>query len=747
MKKGIILLFILSFFVIPVFSQLETKKMNYFVSSLMSRMTLEEKIGQTILSGGNIPGYNGEMLDLDGSIRAGLLGTTSVGYNYDMAVHVQKLACEESRLKIPLLIGLDVIHGYQTIFPIPLASSCSWNMPLIEQSARIAADEATAFGVNWTWSPMVDICRDCRWGRIAEGGGEDPYLGGQIAAAMVRGYQGNNLAAGNTLLACVKHFALYGAAEGGRDYNTADMSKVAMYNYYLPPYKSAIDAGVATVMSSFNVVDGVPATGNRWLLTDLLRNQWNFKGFVVSDANSINEMVNHGMGDGQTVAELAIKAGLDMDLGGGAYAYALKKALKEGRITMEYIDTACRRVLEAKYKLGLFDDPYKYINNKARQADALSPSHLKAARDLADESIVLLKNSDRLLPLKPQGKIAVVGPLGNSRKQLIGTWANSDFDRSARSVYEAIKEYVGDKAQVVYSQGSNYTEEQCLYDGNYSVLTDSLIEKALKVASDADVIIAAVGEPASWSGEARSKSNPSLPECQKRLLKALHSMGKPVVVVLLSGRPLILSEEDHSFSTLVEAWHGGTMAGVALSDMLFGVINPSGKLTTTFPRNIGQIPIYYNSLNTGRPLSDFWATSKYIDCDNTPLYPFGYGLSYTTYQYGKLSLSKMHLKGHKDSLEISVPIKNIGNYDGKEIVQLYIGDPVASISRPVKELKNFQKVFLKQGETKIVSFTITSDNLKFYNSELKSVVEKGIFNIFIGPNSRDLQMGQISYDD
>jgi beta-glucosidase len=743
--RNILISFVLILAALPVLGQKQSSEMDRFITALMKKMTLEEKIGQTILSGGDIPGYNGKPVNRDEAIRQGLLGTTSIGDNFDESLRVQKIAAEESRLKIPLLLGLDVIHGLHTIFPIPLASSTSWNLPLIERSARIAADEATAYGINWTWSPMVDIARDCRWGRIAEGGGEDPYLGGLIAAAMVRGYQGKDLSADTTLLCCVKHFALYGAAEGGRDYNTIDMSRVSMYNYYLPPYKAAVDAGVGTVMSSFNVVDDIPATGNKWLLTNLLRTQWGFKGFVVSDANSICEMSIHGMGDNEQVSTLAMNAGLDMDLGGGGYALALKKALQDKRVTMAEIDRACRRVLEAKYRLGLFKDPYTYTKNKERQKEVLSPAHLSIAQQLADESIVLLKNEQHTLPLRESGKIAVVGPMGNSRSELIGTWANGSFTQPSRSVYEAVKETVGENGEVVYAQGSNFTEEFSLKNGSYSVPTDSLLKDAVKAAEQSDVIIAAVGEPSGWTGEASSRQNPSLPECQKRMLKALKATGKPVVVVILAGRPLVLTEEDAAFSTLVEAWHGGTMAGQALSDVLFGKVNPSAKLTTTFPRYVGQIPIYYNHLNTGRPVGDFWATSKYFDGQNAPLYPFGYGLSYTSFEYGKPSLSKTELSGENDALTLTVPVTNKGEMDGKEIVQLYVHDPVASISRPVKELKGFQKILLNKGETKNVEFRITSSMLKFYNSELNYVAEPGEFELMVGPNSRDVQTLRINY--
>ena len=743
--RNILISFVLILAALPVLGQKQSSEMDRFITALMKKMTLEEKIGQTVLSGGTTQGYNGKPMNREESIKQGLIGATTVAGQYEMAPKLQQIAMEQSRMKIPLLIKDNVIHGFRTIFPIPLAMSTSWNIPLIEQSARVAADEATAFGVNWNYSPMVDIARDCRWGRIAEGAGEDPYLGEMISAAMVRGYQGKDLSADTSLLACVKHFAIYGAPEGGRDYNTVDMSHVSMYNYYLSPYKAAVDAGVGSVMSSFNVVDGIPASGNKWLLTDLLRTEWGFKGVVVSDANSIGEMMAHGMGDNETVSVLAMKAGLDVDLAGGSYSTMLKKAVDDGRLPISYIDRACRRVLEIKYRMGMFKKDYSYNRGVERQKNVLSKKNLEFAREVADESIVLLKNEQHVLPLHPNGKIAVVGPMGDSRSELIGMWANGNFTEAARSVYEAVRDVVGEDGRVVYAQGCNFTEEYSQRNGQYKIPTDSLLKDALKAALEADVVIAAVGEPTAWSGEASSRQNPSLPECQKRMLKALKNTGKPVVVVVLAGRPMILTDEDAAFSTIVNAWHGGTMAGQALSDVLFGKVNPSGKLTTTFPRYVGQIPIYYNHLNTGRPLGDFWATSKYFDGENTPLYPFGYGLSYTSFEYGKPTLSKTELSGENDMLTLTVPVTNKGEMDGKEIVQLYVRDPVASISRPVQELKGFQKIFLSKGETKNVQFKVTSSMLKFYNSELKYVVEPGEFRLMVGPNSRDVQTVKFQY--
>lgn len=718
-------------------------KMDAFVGELMGKMTLDEKLGQLNLASSGIPGVVGGAVGQDEAIRKGYLSATG-GMDPEAALQAQRIAVEESRLGIPLLFGLDVIHGYKTVFPIPLGISCSWNPELIEKSARIAAEEASAYGINWFYSPMVDIARDARWGRIAEGSGEDPWWGAQVAAAMVRGYQGDDLSKPNTVMACVKHFALYGASEAGRDYNTVDMSRVAMYNDYLPPYKAAVEAGAGSVMSSFNVVDGIPATGNRWLLTDLLRDQWKFRGFVVSDAGSVGEMTAHGMGDMQQVAALALRAGLDMDMGSSAYIWTLKKSLDEGRVTMDEIDLACRRILEAKYKLGLFERPYQYFDEE-RQKKSLAPEHLQAARELAGESIVLLKNDEGILPLKKRGKIAIVGPLGDTRDELFGTWVMIHEKEPVRSIFEAVKEAAGDDVQVVYARGANLTEEPMLLaqTGKNGKPTAELIREALDASKDADVIVATVGEPAGWSGEARSRSDIGLPESQRELLRALKATGKPVVVAILSGRPLTLAWENAEFDAILEAWHGGTMGGYALADVLFGDRNPSGKLTTTFPQSVGQIPLYYNEKNTGRPYrADFWATTKYLDITNDPVYPFGYGLSYTTFEYGDLKLDRKQVSGN-GALNASVTVTNTGTRPGSEIVQLYIGDPAASISRPVKELRNFRKIALAPGETKTVAFRITPADLKFYNSNLDYVWEPGEFNVSVGPNSRDLKTEKV----
>ena len=728
-------------------------KMNAFISSLMKKMTLEEKIGQLNLSsggGGIASGRNG----MDSLIIKGMVGATG-GFTFQSVKHIQEVAVNQSRLHIPLLIGVDVIHGHRTVFPVPIGLSCTWEPQLAEQSARIAAIEASANGICWTYAPMVDLARDPRWGRIAESSGEDPYLGSLFAASLVKGFQGDDLSKDNTIMACVKHFALYGAAEAGRDYNTVDMSRLTMYNYYLKPYKAAVDAGAGSAMSSFNVVDYIPATGNHWLLTDLLRNQWGFKGFVVSDYNSVGQMSEHGMGNLQEVSALALKAGLDMDMASDGYITTLKKSLTEGRITMKDIDLACRRVLEAKYKLGLFDDPFRYLKEERLKTDVLTPEHLNTAREIARRSLVLLKNAKQTLPLKKQGTIAVIGPLGNSKSDMLGTWAFLGNGAQISTIYEGLKNVGGKDVKVIYAQGTNLTDDTLLLMRSSmgfgasrktnSIPTEKLIAAALDSAKNADVIIAALGESASWTGEAASRADIGLPESQVELLKALLKTGKPVVLALVNGRPLTLLWENANVPAILETWNAGTEAGNAIADVLFGDYNPSGKLTTTFPRSVGQIPLYYNYLNTGRPedpKNKF--TTKYLDMVNDPLYPFGYGLSYTTFVYGEIKTNKTVLKGN-EPLTVTVDLKNTGSRPGEETVQLYIRDMVASISRPVKELKHFQKVMLRPGETKVVNFTVTPEDLKFYNSDLKYDWEPGEFEIFIGPNSRDVHSVKVNW--
>lgn len=723
-------------------------KMNTFITALMKKMTTEEKIGQL-----NLPsvGFDvtGPVLSqgVEEKIQKGLVGGV---FNTFTPVAVRKLqerAVNETRLKIPLLFGYDVIHGHRTIFPIPLGLSASWDVALIERTARAAAEEASADGLNWTFSPMVDIARDPRWGRIAEGSGEDTYLGSQIARAMVRGYQGDDLSKNNTILSCVKHFALYGAAEAGRDYNTVDMSLQRMYNEYLPPYKAAIDAGAATVMASFNEINGVPATANGWLLTDLLRKSWGFKGLVVSDYTGINEMTAHGLGNLQQVSALALKAGTDMDMVGEGYINTLKQSLQQGKITMADIDAACRRILEAKYKLGLFDDPYKYVSEDRARQQIMSQDKLALAREASERSMVLLKNSNNVLPLKGERRMAFIGPLVKDKRNLTGNWsAAGDWNQSV-SIWDALQKKFPGNA-ITYAKGCNLLDDTLLINKlnphGAMIVADSLsprqlIDQAVQIANSADVLVVALGEPFGMSGEAASRSNIGLPDNQVALLQRLKATGKPIVLVLMNGRPLALQWEHDNVAAIVDAWYPGTMGGEAIVNVLFGVYNPSAKLSATFPRNVGQVPIYYSAKNTGRPFDEGQKyTSKYLDVPNTPLYPFGHGLSYTTFSYGDVQLNKTSIAS-SEVLTATATITNTGAYDGEETVQLYIQDVVGSSTRPLKELKGFQKVYLRKGESKPVQFTISADDLKFWNSDLKRVAETGAFNVYIGTSSSDVK--------
>ncbi len=726
-------------------------RMEAFIDNLMSKMTLREKIGQLNLPvTGEIVTGEAKSSDVAGKIIRGEVGGLFNLKGVDKIREVQKIAVEKSRLKIPLIFGMDVIHGYETVFPIPLALSCSWDMEGIRRSASVAAQESSADGICWTFSPMVDISHEPRWGRMAEGSGEDPYLGARIAEAMVHGYQGDNLKANNTIMACVKHFALYGAPEAGRDYNTVDMSRLRMFNDYFPPYKAAVDAGAGSVMTSFNVVDGIPATGNKWLLDDVLRRQWGFDGFVVTDYTAIMEMTNHGLGDLQQVSALALNAGTDMDMVADGYIGTLEKSLREGKVTMQEIDKACRRILEAKYKLGLFDDPYRYLDSKRAKKEIYTPEHRATARSLAAETFVLLKNEGHLLPLQKKGRIALIGPLANTNANMPGTWSvAANFDRY-KSLYQAMKEAVGDKAEVVCAKGSNIMDnEQIEANGSMfgRAIRDSrpageMISEAVSLARQSDVIVAAVGETSEMSGESSSRSDLTLPDAQRRLLEALDKTGKPVVLVNFSGRPTVMTWESSRFPAILNVWFGGSEAGDAICDVLFGDKAPSGKLSFTMPKSVGQIPLYYNHLNTGRPLEKGkWFTkfkSNYLDIDNDPLYPFGYGLSYTTFRYGEPRIDRTTMTAD-GAVKVSVDVTNTGSCDGCEIVQLYIRDLVASISRPVEELKDFSRIHLAKGETRTVTFTITADKLKFYNSNLRLVCEPGEFEVMVGPNSRDVQ--------
>lgn len=728
-------------------------KMNQFVTSLMSKMTLDEKIGQLNLltPGGGVATGAVVSSDVELKIKAGRVGGLFGVIGVDKIKQAQELAVNNSRLKIPLIFGSDIIHGYKTTFPIPLGLSCSWDLPMIERSARTAANEATADGLNWAFSPMVDIARDPRWGRVAEGSGEDPYLGSQISKAMVKGYQGNNLADKNTLMACVKHFALYGAAEAGRDYNTVDMSRIKMYEYYLPPYKAAVDAGVGSVMASFNEIDGIPATANKWLLTDLLRKQWGFKGFVVTDYTATFEMIAHGLGDLQTVSALALNAGTDMDMVTEGFLTTLKKSLKEGKTTQKQIDEACSRILEAKYKLGLFDDPYRYCDTARARNEALSADKRQAAREFGEHSCVLLKNNNETLPLKKSGTIALIGPLANDKSNMLGTWAVSGDAQLSVPVLDGIRNVAGNAVKVLYAKGANITDDTSLakkvnvFGERVSIdplSPEQLLQQATETANKADVIVAVVGEASEMSGEAASRSDITVPESQRNLLKALAQTGKPLVVVLMSGRPLVLNTENQIATSILQVWFQGHEAGNAIADVLFGNYNPSGKLTMSFPQSVGQIPIYYNYKNTGRPQPEGQAAQKfhsnYLDVSNDPLFPFGYGLSYTQFTYSNLQLDKKTMRP-ADKLQVKVHLANTGKFDGEETVQLYIRDIYASVTQPVKKLKAFQKVFLKAGEAKDVTFTLSVEDLKFYDSALKWIYEAGDFKVMVGGNSRDVQ--------
>lgn len=719
-----------------------------FISELMAKMTLEEKIGQLNLpTSGDITTGQSSSTDVGKKIKEGKVGGLFNIKSQEKIREVQRIAVEETRLKIPLIFGMDVIHGYKSTFPIPLGLSCTWDLKLIERSAQIAAQEASADGINWTFSPMVDISRDPRWGRVSEGSGEDPYLGSKIAAAMVRGYQGTDLSKNNTILSCVKHFALYGAPEAGREYNTVDMSRIKMYNDYFPPYKAAVEAGAGSVMASFNEIDGIPASANKWLMTDVLRKQWGFKGFVVTDYTGISEMSEHGIGDLQAVTALALKAGVQMDMVSEGFLSTLKKSLEEGKVTMDEINAATKLILDAKYDLGLFEDPYRYCDVK-KAGEIYTQANRTEARNIATQSIVLLKNSQQLLPLKKSGTIALIGPLADAKENMAGTWSVATVQENSISLLAGMKEAVGTSAKIVYSKGSNLDDDAALEERatmfGKSLHRDTrtkqeLLADALKVANQSDVIVAALGESAEFSGECSSRTNLEIPQTQKELLQALLKTGKPVVLVLFDGRPLVLNQENETVSSILNVWFAGSEAGYAISDVLFGAVNPSGKLTMTFPRSVGQVPIYYSAKNTGRPLGNKDGIfekfkSNYIDMRNEPLFPFGYGLSYTKFEYSNLKISSNKITD-KQTLTVSVDVTNTGNFDGKETVQLYTRDLVGSVTRPIKELKGFQKIDLKKGEKQTVVFQLSAQDLKFYNSELQFVAEPGDFEVFVGTNS------------
>lgn len=720
--------------------------MKGFIDTLMSEMTLAEKLGQLNLPGADdIVTGQAKSSNIGGRVVKGEVGGV---FNIKGAAKIkdlQRVAVEESRLGIPLIFGMDVIHGYETVFPIPLGMSMTWDMEEIERSARIAAIEASASGICWTFSPMVDISRDARWGRVSEGNGEDPYLGALICRAMVKGYQGN-LTRPDEIMSCVKHFALYGAPEAGRDYNTVDMSRQRMYNDYFPPYQAGVLAGAGSYMASFNTIDGVPATGNKWLLTDVLREQWGFDGFVVTDYTGIMEMMAHGMGDMEDVSVLALKAGVDMDMVAEGFTGTIGGALEKGRVSMTDVDRAVRRILEAKWKLGLFQDPYKYLDLSREKTDIYTPEHRAEARRAATKSFVLLKNEGNILPLAKKGKIAIVGPLANTSANMPGTWAVAAASDKYKTVLQGLKDAVGDKAEVLYAKGCNVVSDPKL-EADVTMFgremrdprsEKEMLDEALAIAAQADVIVAAMGESSEYSGEATSRTELDLPDTQKRLMEALLATGKPVVMLNFSGRPTVMTWESEHVPAILNVWFGGSETGDAIADVVFGDVSPSGRLTMSMPRNVGQLPIYYNHLNTGRPLPEgtdefVKFRSSYLDVPNSPLYPFGYGLTYTTFDYSDLALSSNEMT-QDGSITASVKLTNTGKREATETVQLYIRDLVGSVSRPVRELKGFERVTLKPGESRTVKFDITPDMLKFYNFDLVYGNEPGDFDLFIGPN-------------
>jgi beta-glucosidase len=732
--KKLFLSFFFFFYSFVLFAQRKT--IDQRVDSVLRLMTLEEKIGQMNQYSSDFAATGPITKDGDkqNQIRKGMIGSFLNITGADRTRALQEIAMQ-SRMKIPLLFGQDVIHGYRTTFPIPLAESASWDLPAIELSARIAATEASAVGIHWIFAPMVDISRDPRWGRVMEGAGEDPYLGSAIAKARVKGFQGKGLGNTNAVMACVKHFAAYGAAVGGRDYNSVDMSLRMLHEIYLPPFKAAAEAGAATFMNSFNDLNGVPATGNAYLQRDILKKQWNFKGFVVSDWGSVGEMINHGYAkDNAEAAMLAANAGSDMDMESRSYIQHLAKLVKQGKVKMNEVDDAVRRILQKKFEMGLFDDPYKYCSTIMENEQWNNQTHIDAAKNIAKKSIVLLKNEKQLLPLSKKTKtIALIGPLVKAVKEHLGFWSFDWDDDTARitTLYDAVQKKLDADAKLLYAKGCN------INDNN----TNGFAE-AVAVANQSDIAIMYIGEERAMSGEAKSKSNIHLPGVQEELVKAVMATGKPVIVIIGAGRPLIFNWTADNVPAILYTWWLGTKAGDAITDVLFGDYNPSAKLPMSFPRTEGQIPVYYNYYSTGRPAqndSDVNYVSAYIDLPNSPKFPFGYGLSYTNFEYSDIKLNKTKINAN-EKIEASITVTNTGNYDGDEVVQLYIRDKVASVVRPVKELKGFQKIFLKKSESKEVKFIITKDDLRFYNNNLKYSYEPGDFSIFIGGNSRDLKV-------
>jgi beta-glucosidase len=706
--------------------------------SVLRLMTLDEKLGQLNLLTSDWaitgPTFRSDYLKL---IKQGKLGSIFNAYTVDYNQKLQEAAVKETRLHIPLLFGYDVIHGHRTIFPIPLGQAASWDLDMIQKSDRIAAIEATAEGISWTFSPMVDISRDPRWGRVTEGAGEDTWLGSRIAVARVKGFQGESLSLDNTLLACVKHFAAYGAPEAGREYNTVDMSERSLFEWYLPPYKACVDAGVGSAMTSLSEVAGEPATASKWLLTDILRKQWKFSGFVVTDYTGVSQLIPHGVAaDSAQAGELALNAGVDMDMQSSIFLEKLPILLKENKVKDDDINAAVKRILVAKFKLGLFDDPYKYCNKKREAEEIMRPEYRAFARQFVAKSCVLLKNSKQTLPFRKDIKsIAIIGPLADSREDMLGSWSGAGQKEKCVTLLEGIRNKLPKETKLYYVKGCNVNDKD-----------KSHINEAVSSAMQSDVVILALGESRDMSGEASSRTNISIPGVQETLAEEVIKTGKPTVVALFNGRPLTIPLLDSIAPAILETWFGGTEAGNGIADVIFGDYNPSGKITMTFPRNVGQIPIYYNEKNTGRPFDpkqpDYKWTSKYIDSPFTPQYPFGYGLSYTSFRYSEIIVPKKEF-AENEKITASVDVTNSGNYDGNEVVQLYVRDLVGEVTRPIKELKGFQKIFLKKGETKRVTFTILPEELSYYHLDMTYTWDPGEFEIFIGTNSAETKSVKI----
>ena len=734
MKRMALCLFLL-LFAGSVWSAAKEDRTEQRVDSVLRLMTLSEKIGQMnqVSSKEDPTGQLTECSNEEELIRSGQVGSMLNVVGVERTRHLQEIAVNDTRLHIPLIFALDVVHGYKTISPVPLAESCSWDMDLIEKSARVAAEEATASGIQWTFAPMVDIARDPRWGRVMEGSGEDPYLGSAIAKARVRGFQGTDLSAYNTMAACAKHFVGYGAAEGGRDYNTVDISKQRLRELYLPPFSAAADAGVATFMNSFNEVMGVPATGSTYLVRDILKGEWNFPGVVVSDWGSVAELIPHGVAEDKCdAAQLAVTVGCDMDMEGYCYVSSLEKLVREGVVSESLIDDAVRRILRLKFDLGLFDDPYRYCDAEREKAEILSAEHRKVVREMACKSIVLLENREGILPLDNRCKnIGIVGPLADNPDDMLGSWCARGDGKDAIGILQGIKQAVGKGVRIRYAKG-------CEIEGD----DRSGFSEAVQVAENSDVVIVCVGENRFMSGEAASRTRLTLPGVQRELLKAIKETGKPIVLLLSNGRPLVLDWEKENIGTIVECWQLGSEAGNAIADVLFGKYNPSGKLTMSFPYNEGQIPVYYNAKSTGRPyVPNVRYVTRYLDCPNVSLYSFGYGLSYTRFEYGELKLDKDTMfPGEK--LRIDVSVANVGNYDGEETVQLYIRDVCSKITRPEKELKGFKKVFLKKGERTDISFELSLADLEYVLADGSRESDPGLFEVFVGGNPDDVKKAE-----